>query len=107
MGLIASLAASAPVENPLSRSELLPSGQFDIKAKVNVPVILCIDDKPAAGGQPSGEAYANAAANGFRSVMTLRSPKDGVNTLHERLMVENHRMRYFNIPSSNLLPGGK
>jgi len=105
--LIASLAASAPVENPPRRSELLPSGQFDIKAKVNVPVILCIDDKPAAGGQPSGEAYANAAANGFRSVMTLRSPKDGVNTLHERLLVENHRMRYFNIPSSNLLPSGK
>ena len=105
--LVASLAASAPVENPPRRSELPPFGQLDLKTKVNVPIILCIDDKPTAGGQPSGEAYANAAANGFRSVMTLRSPQDGVNTLRERLLVENHRMRYFNIPSSNPWPSVK
>jgi protein tyrosine phosphatase (PTP) superfamily phosphohydrolase (DUF442 family) len=68
---------------------------------------LCIDDKPTVGGQPSGEAYAKAAANGFRSVITLRSPKDGVDTLRERFLVENNRMRYFNIPSANPLPSVK
>ena len=105
--LVASLAASAPVESPPRRSELPPSGQLGLKTTVNVPVILCIDDKPTVGGQPSGEAYANAAANGFRSVMTLRSPKDGVDALRERLLVENNRMRYFNIPSANPLPSVK
>ncbi|MGZ8434707.1 MAG: hypothetical protein ACXW6T_10245, partial [Candidatus Binatia bacterium] len=93
--LVASLAASAPVENPPRRSERLPPGQLDLKTIVNVPVVLCIDDKPTVGGQPSGEAYAKAAANGFRSVITLRSPKDGVDTLRERFLVENNRMRYF------------
>lgn len=102
--LVALLAASAPVENPPLLSERPASGQLNLKAKVNVPVILCIDDKPTAGGQPSGEAYAKAAANGFRAVLTLRSARDGVDTLRERLMVENNRMRYFNIPSAKAIP---
>ena len=82
------LAAGAPAENPPRRSEPPPSGQLNLKTNVNVPVILCIDDKPTGGGQPSGDAYAKAAANGFRSVLTLRAPKDGVDTLRERFMVE-------------------
>jgi len=105
--LVASLAASAPVDNPPRRSERPPSGQLDLKTIVNVPVVLCIDDKPTVGGQPSGEAYAKAAASGFRSVLTLRSPKDGVDTLRERFLVENNRMRYFNVPSANPLPSVK
>lgn len=108
MGALAVLvAASAPVDTPPGLSERPPSGQFELKAKVNVPVILCIDDKPTAGGQPSGEAYAKAAANGFRSVLTLRSAKDGVDTLRERFMVENNRMRYFNIPAASPIPNSK
>ncbi|MGZ8424954.1 MAG: fused DSP-PTPase phosphatase/NAD kinase-like protein [Candidatus Binatia bacterium] len=105
--LVASLAASAPVENPPRRSERLPPGQLNLKTIVNVPVVLCIDDKPTVGGQPSGEAYAKAAANGFRSVITLRSPKDGVDTLRERFLVENNRMRYFNIPTVSAIPTTK
>jgi len=105
--LVASLAAGAPVENAPRRSERPPSGQLDLKTIVNVPVVLCIDDKPTVGGQPSGEAYAKAAASGFHSVLTLRSSKDGVDTLRERFLVENNRMRYFNIPSPNPLPSIK
>jgi protein tyrosine phosphatase (PTP) superfamily phosphohydrolase (DUF442 family) len=105
--LAATLAASAPTENSYRRSERPPSGQLDLKTIVNAPIVLCIDDKPTVGGQPSGEAYAKAAANGFRSVITLRSPKDGVDTLRERFLVENNRMRYFNIPSANPLPSVK
>jgi len=108
MGAFAAiLAASAPVETPPRRSEAPPSGQLNFKAKVNVPVVLCIDDKPAAGGQPTGDAYAKAAANGFRSVLTLRSAKDGVDTLRERFLVETNRMRYFNIPSATSMPNTK
>ena len=66
--------------------------------EVPAPVILCIDDNPAGGGQPSSEAYAKAAMNGFRSVLTLRSPKDGVDLTRERLVVEQNKLRYFNIP---------
>ena len=72
---------------------------------VDVPVVLCIDDKPAPGGQPSGAAYAKAAANGYRSVLTLRSKRDGVDLVRERLMVEQSRIRYFNIPATARLPG--
>ena len=105
--LVVFLAASAPAENPPRQSELPTSSRFDPTTKVNVPVILCIDDKPTLGGQPSGDAYAKAAANGFRSVLTLRSPKDGVDTLRERFLVENNRMRYFNIPTAKSLPTTK
>lgn len=78
--------------------------QFEGSVSVEVPVVLCIDDKPTAGGQPSGSAYAKAAANGFRSVLTLRSKADGVDPLREQLMVEQNKMRYFNIPATDKLP---
>jgi protein tyrosine phosphatase (PTP) superfamily phosphohydrolase (DUF442 family) len=105
--LVALFAASAPVENSPRQSEWPTSRPFDLNAKVNVPVILCIDDKPTLGGQPSGDAYAKAAANGFRSVLTLRSAKDGVDALRERSLVEANRMRYFNIPTANSMPNTK
>lgn len=101
------LAASAPVEQPANRSERPPAGQLDLKPKVKVPVILCIDDKVTVGGRPSVSAYAKAAANGFRSVLTLRRAKDGIDTLREQLMVEATGMRYFNIPSANSTPDTK
>jgi protein tyrosine phosphatase (PTP) superfamily phosphohydrolase (DUF442 family) len=66
--------------------------------KVDVPVVLCVDDKPTAGGQPTSGAYAKVAANGYRSVLTLRNDKDGVDPLRERAMVERENLRYFNIP---------
>ena len=78
--------------------------QFEPPIKVEVPVVLCIDDKPSVGGQPT-DAYAKAAANGFRSVLTLRTAKDGVDAMRERLMVEQNKMRYFNIPATVKLPG--
>jgi protein tyrosine phosphatase (PTP) superfamily phosphohydrolase (DUF442 family) len=45
-----------------------------------------------------GSAYARAAANGFRSILTLRSSADGVDLVRERLIVEQSKMRYHNIP---------
>jgi protein tyrosine phosphatase (PTP) superfamily phosphohydrolase (DUF442 family) len=72
--------------------------------KADAPIILCIDDKPTAGGQPSDHAYSKAAANGFRSILTLRAPKDGVDTVRERLMVEKHPLRYFNLTVRAPLP---
>jgi protein tyrosine phosphatase (PTP) superfamily phosphohydrolase (DUF442 family) len=88
----------------LRQSERLAGRQIDPLARVDLPVVLCIDDKPSAGGQPSGGAYARAAVNGYRSVLTLRSKQDGVDVVRERLMVEQTKMRYFNITTSAKLP---
>ena len=87
------------------QSEFPRSKQFEpLTKKVDPPVVLCIDDKPGTGGQPSIQAYAKAAANGYRSVLTLRTAKDGVDLTRERLLVEQNKLRYFNIPSSAKLP---
>ena len=76
-----------------SAEQPLPS-QFERSVKVEAPVVLCIDDKPALGGQPTHSAYAKAAANGFRSVLTLRAPKDGVDPMRERFIVEQNKLSY-------------
>jgi protein tyrosine phosphatase (PTP) superfamily phosphohydrolase (DUF442 family) len=68
--------------------------------------VLCIDDKPNGSGHPSAQAYAKAAANGFRSVLTLRSDADGVDRLAERFMAEQNKLLYFNIPAGSKLPSG-
>ena len=80
------------------------SSQFESLAKVEAPIVLCIDDKPAVGGQPTHSAYAKAAANGFRSVLTLRTAKDGVDPTRERFIVEQNKLSYFNIPATVKLP---
>jgi protein tyrosine phosphatase (PTP) superfamily phosphohydrolase (DUF442 family) len=84
----------------LRQSERPAAQRIDPLARVDLPVVLCIDDKPSVGGQPSGGAYAKAAVNGYRSVLTLRSEQDGVDVVRERLMVEQNKMRYFNIPAT-------
>ena len=40
-------------------------------------------------------------------MLTLRSAGDGVDIFHERLMVEQNKMRYFNIPAAKSLPQRK
>ena len=96
--------SACSVHAELRQSERPPAGQIDSLSKVELPVVLCIDDKPSVGGQPSGGAYARAAVNGYRSVLTLRSKQDGVDVVRERLMVEQTKMRYFNIPANAKLP---
>lgn len=88
------------------RQSQKPQGNsLDPLLEVEAPIVLCIDDKATVGGQPSDHAYAKAAASGFRSVLTLRSPNDGVDLLRERLMVEKNRLRYYNLPVQAGLPG--
>src|ERR1044072_5481591 len=43
-----------------------------------VPRVLCLDNDFATGAQPVGDAYAKAAATGFRSVLSLRTANDGL-----------------------------
>jgi protein tyrosine phosphatase (PTP) superfamily phosphohydrolase (DUF442 family) len=93
-------AAGQQTQRPVPNGTLRPE-------KIAEPVVLCIDDKPGLGGKPSTSAYAKAAANGFRSVLTLRTPEDGVNPAQERFMVEQSKMRYFNIATTMNLPQRK
>jgi len=88
-------------------SERSPAHKIVAAPKANAPVILCIDDKAGAGGQPTDQAYAKAAANGFRSILTLRATGDGIDTAREQLLVEKHHLRYFNLPVSTALPTHK
>lgn len=102
--LILIAAALMGTAAPLAGAQTLqsgkpPSASLEELLKVRVPVVLCIDDKPGPGGQPSGAAYAQAAASGYRSVLTLRIKQDGVDLARERSMVERQKMRYFNIPA--------
>jgi len=98
------LPFSAPGAEESRQSQRPPTRDFMPPLRVEAPVVLCIDDKPTVGGQPSDDAYANAMASGFRSVVTLRSPNDGVDLLRERFMVEKNRLRYFNLPPVAELP---
>jgi protein tyrosine phosphatase (PTP) superfamily phosphohydrolase (DUF442 family) len=84
---VSSAQQSVPAANPFEQ----------LGRKADPPVVLCIDDKPGAGGQPSHQAYAKAAQSGYRSVLTLRTTKDGVDQTRERLMVEQSGLRYFNL----------
>ena len=89
------------------QTERAATGTIARPDKIDEPIVLCIDDKPAVGGKPSSTAYAKAAANGFRSVLTLRAAGDGVDVAQERFMAEQNKMRYFNIAATKKLPERK
>jgi protein tyrosine phosphatase (PTP) superfamily phosphohydrolase (DUF442 family) len=103
--LITAALLRAPADVIHAQQSRAPFAQtFPAREKIAAPIVLCIDDKPTAGSQPSAGAYAKAAAHGFRSILTLRSPGDGVDPLAERFMVERNKLRYFNIPATTELP---
>jgi len=109
---ILALAASVSISSaragfsaePPRQSQRPSANDFDALLKAEAPIVLCIDDKPTTGGQPSVDAYAKAAANGFRAVLTLRSRRDGVDSMRERFMAEQNHFRYFNLPVLSALP---
>jgi protein tyrosine phosphatase (PTP) superfamily phosphohydrolase (DUF442 family) len=78
--------------------------QIERYLKADVPRILCLDNDFASGGQPGEQAYAKAAASGFRSVLSLRAANEGVDLARERSLAEKAKMRYFNIPVVSSAP---
>jgi protein tyrosine phosphatase (PTP) superfamily phosphohydrolase (DUF442 family) len=72
--------------------------------KPDVPRVLCLDSSFATGGQPTEQAFAKVAASGFRSVLSLRGPGEGIDLTKERLLVEKTGLRYFNIPVVSSAP---
>lgn len=100
----ATLALAIPVFSSAQQSAPAVKPFEQLVRKADPPVVLCIDDKPGAGGQPSHQAYAKAAQSGYRSVLTLRTEKDGVDLTREQLIVEQSGLRYFNLPIAAQLP---
>lgn len=70
----------------------------------DVPRVLCLDDNFATGGQPTADAYGKAAANGFRSVLSLRTNAEGIDLVLERARVESSGLRYYNIQVNGSSP---
>ncbi|HWH76994.1 MAG TPA: hypothetical protein VNT76_06460 [Candidatus Binatus sp.] len=69
-----------------------------------VPHVLCLDANFTTGGQPIDDAYAKAAINGFRSVVSQRTSTEGIDLVRKRARVESTKMRFFNIPVSGSTP---
>ncbi|HEX2928946.1 MAG TPA: sulfur transferase domain-containing protein, partial [Candidatus Binatia bacterium] len=93
-----SFAAEYPQGNPM-RPE-----QIQKLLSADVPRVLCLDENFATGGQPTGEAYAKAAASGFKSILSLRMANEGIDITRERSQVESKKLRYFNIPVNSSSP---
>src|SRR4030095_6517323 len=55
-------------------------------------------------GHPAREAYAKAAASGFKSILSLRTANEGIDLARERSQVESNKLRYFNIPVNSSSP---
>ncbi len=66
--------------------------------KDDVPRIYCVDERVATGGQPTEAAYAKLAANGYRSVLTLRTGTENIDLKREKEIVEKAGLKYINIP---------
>ena len=97
--LLSILALSTlAVAAEIPASERARLDQIERSLKSDVPWVLCLDGSFATGGQPTESAYAKAAANGFHSVLSLRTAGEGVDLTRERSLVERNDLRYFNIP---------
>ena len=96
------LAVARAAESPAANRARLDKIQQTLSAEV--PRVLCLDDDFATGAQPVGDAYTKAAANGFRSVLSLRTANEGLDLARERAKVESVKMRYFNIPVVSSAP---
>ncbi len=78
--------------------------KIEAALKPDVPKILCVNEKFATAGQPADAAFGKLAANGFRSVLNLRTGSEGVDLDRERSLVEAAGMRYVNIPVVSSAP---
>lgn len=72
--------------------------------KDDVPRILCVDERVSTGGQPTDSAFAKLAANGYRSVLNLRTASEGIDLKHEQEAIEKAGLRYVNIPVVSSAP---
>jgi protein tyrosine phosphatase (PTP) superfamily phosphohydrolase (DUF442 family) len=92
------LLSTISIAAELRQADRARLDKIEQSLKGDVPRILCLDNDFATGAQPTDQAYAKAAAGGFRSVLSLRAGNEGVDLFRERSVVEKSKMKYFNIP---------
>ena len=103
--IIITAAVSAPSSAfPGQQPERERLDKIEQSLQADVPRMLCVSDSLATGGQPSDQAFSKLAANGFRSVLNLRTATEGVDLEKERALVEQAGMRYINIPVTGSAP---
>ena len=72
--------------------------KIETALKDEVPKILCVNENFATAAQPKDDAWQKLSANGFKSVLNLRTNNEGIDFNKERELVEKAGMRYINIP---------
>ncbi len=72
--------------------------------QADVPRVLCLSKGLTTGGQPTDKAFSKLAANGFRSVLNLRTASEGIDLEEQRAAVEEAGMRYLPIPVAGSAP---
>jgi protein tyrosine phosphatase (PTP) superfamily phosphohydrolase (DUF442 family) len=102
--LVITLTRAIGVAAEVSKIDRARLNQIQKSLSVDVPRILCLDENFATGAQPTADAYTKASANGFRSVLSLRTGNEGIDLARERAQVETAKMRYFNIPVVSSAP---
>jgi len=80
---------------PQDRSKL---DQIQAALKEDVPRIMCVDERVSTAGQPKDTAFAKLAENGYKSVLSLRTPTEGIDLTKEKELVEKTGMKFVNIP---------
>lgn len=99
--IIASFSAHSVATPQAGREKL---DQIQQSLKDDVPHLLCVDERIATGGQPTDAAFAKLAANGYRSVLSLRTASEGIDLKHEQEAVEKAGMRYVSVPVVSSAP---
>ena len=104
--LIVAISLTAAISHAaeLPKSDRARLDQVQQNSALNVPRVLCLDDDFATGAQPGGDAYTKAAANGFRSVVSLRTANEGLDLARERTKVEMRQDAFLNIPVISSAP---
>ena len=98
------LPIPCPVYAEDSPQEQKRMAELEQTLKEDIPHVLCLGPNFATGGQPSINAYAKLASDGFRSVLNLRTAQEGVNLEEEKNAVEKAGLRYINIPVTSSAP---
>ena len=101
LAVLAMFCCIAPAAAQSGRGKL---DQIEQSLKEDVPKILCLNDDFATAGQPTDAAFAKLAANGFHSVLNLRTADEGVDLGKERQMAEKAGLRYLSIPVVSAAP---
>jgi uncharacterized protein (TIGR01244 family) len=83
---------------PASSQDQNKLNKIEESLKTDIPRVLCLSEKIATGGQPTEQAFGKLAAEGFRSVLNLRTASEDIDLEKQRDLAERSGLKYINIP---------